>query len=60
MDGHTLFTELKKIFADLYLLPADAHRVASDAGLDLAHIPFDAKAINNWHNLLAVAIRAGA
>ncbi|MBX3016180.1 MAG: hypothetical protein KF832_31955, partial [Caldilineaceae bacterium] len=60
MDEYTLFAELKKVFANLYLEPADAQRVATDAGLDLAQIPFDAKAINNWHNILAVAIRFDA
>lgn len=60
MDAPTLFAELKKILAALYGEAADARRVASDAGLDLTQIPFDAKAINTWHNLLAVAIRSGA
>lgn len=51
MDDHTLFTELKKILADLYVELADAKRIAADAGLDLAQIPFDAKAINNWETI---------
>ena len=33
MDAHTLFTEIKTILADLYVAPADAQRVAADAGL---------------------------
>ncbi|MEZ4866738.1 MAG: tetratricopeptide repeat protein [Caldilineaceae bacterium] len=55
-----LFTNLKQVLADLYVDPADAKRIAAEAGLDLTQIPFDAKAINHWHNILAVAIRAGA
>ncbi|MEZ4868845.1 MAG: SUMF1/EgtB/PvdO family nonheme iron enzyme [Caldilineaceae bacterium] len=60
MDGRTIFSELRHILAALYLAPADAQRIADDAGLDLAQISFDAKAINNWHNILAVAIESAA
>lgn len=48
-------TKLRNLLADRYMTPQDARRVIVEADLDPAHIAFDAKAVNNWHNILTQA-----
>lgn len=46
---------LRDALATLYPRDADARRVARDAGLDEAQIPFDPAAINTWSAILSEA-----
>lgn len=50
-----LLTQLQKALASLYNDVASARTMATTAGLDLAQIAFDAKAINTWNSILTEA-----
>lgn len=58
MPWHPTLTELRTILATLYPTVEDARRVVADAGLDALRIGFDAKAINNWQQILEEALRS--
>ncbi len=46
---------LRAALADLYPARGDAERIVVDAGLTLAAIAFNDKAVNSWHNILSEA-----
>lgn len=48
-------TNLRSVLADLYPEMPDAKRVVQEAGLRLEQIPFDSRAITNWHHILREA-----
>lgn len=50
---------LENLLSEFYPEPRDARRVADQAGLDLSHITFDAKAINTWHSIMREAELTG-
>lgn len=50
-----ILSPLAHVLAHLYSDQASARRLAQGAGLDLAHIAFDAKAINTWTAILTEA-----
>ncbi len=50
-----ILSPLANVLAHLYSDQASARRLAQGAGLDLAHIAFDAKAINTWTAILTEA-----
>lgn len=55
MPPHPPPPSLRDALATLYPRDADARRVARDAGLDEAQIPFDPAAINTWSAILSEA-----
>jgi hypothetical protein len=57
MDSHLIFAALRDALANLYPEQMDARRVVDDAGVDPRQIAFSGRAITNWHNTLAEAIR---
>lgn len=50
-----ILTPLVKVLASLYSDAASARTMATTAGLDLAQIAFDARAINTWASILTEA-----
>lgn len=55
MAWHSTLTTLRNRLAALFPNQTDARLIVEEAGMDTAHIPFDAKAINNWHGILGQA-----
>jgi hypothetical protein len=55
MSWNRTLTNLRDMLASLYPTVQDSQRVVNDAGLNPAYIAFDAKAINNWFNILREA-----
>jgi len=55
LNWNRTLANLRDVLAGLYLTVQDSRRVVSDAGLNPAYIAFDAKAINNWFNILREA-----
>jgi len=55
MNWNRTLANLRDALAGLYPTVQDSRRVVSDAGLNPAYIAFDAKAINNWFNILREA-----
>lgn len=55
MTSHLHPTSLRDALATLYPRDADARRVARDAGLTEALIPFDPTAVNTWSAILTEA-----
>ena len=52
-------TNLNHVLAGLYLFPQESLRLVDAAGLPKGHIPFQPKAIDNWHAILTEADRRG-
>ncbi len=52
-------TRLNEVLAGLYFMTRDSLRVVDNAGLPKAHIAFQDKAIDNWHQILLEADRRG-
>ena len=55
MNWNRTLANLWDVLAGLYPTVQDSRRVVSDAGLNPAYIAFDAKAINNWFDILKEA-----
>lgn len=55
MAWNPTLTSLRSRLATLFPQSEDARRIVEEAGLDPAYISFDAKAVNNWHNILGQA-----
>ena len=52
-------TQLNDVLAGLYFMTRDSLRVVDNAGLPKAHIAFQDRAIDNWHQILLEADRRG-
>jgi V8-like Glu-specific endopeptidase len=52
-------TNLKYVLADLYPFKEDSVSIVRDTGLDLTHISFQNKAVNNWSEILFEANKHG-
>ncbi|MFN8494026.1 MAG: SUMF1/EgtB/PvdO family nonheme iron enzyme [Caldilineaceae bacterium] len=59
LDRPTLFAKLRAVLATLYSDETSTRRVATDAGLEIARIPFTGQATNNWHAILGEADKTG-
>lgn len=57
MPWNELLTALNYVLADLYPFQKDSVRIVNEAGLRPAFIPFNDKAVDNWHNILTEADR---
>ena len=55
MSNKESFIKLREILVHLYREQDDAERVAQDAELDISHISFSSKSINNWNAILLQA-----
>jgi V8-like Glu-specific endopeptidase len=55
MNWNRTLTNLRDVLAGLYPTVQDSRRIVDQAGLNPAHIAFDAKAINNWFNIMKEA-----
>jgi len=59
MAWNEKLTALNYVLANLYPFREDSVRLVNEAGLRLAYIQFNNKAIDNWHSILVEADKTG-
>jgi V8-like Glu-specific endopeptidase len=59
MPWNENLTNLNHVLAGLYPIMSDSYRIVEDAGLPRTQIPFRARAIDNWYEILSEADKRG-